>query len=111
MGGPAVAFVGELYVLGGNRLVLGKWVGSTWTQLASAPYTFSSYRWYNLSVALPGGSIIAYVNGTQMLRVSDSTYSSGAVGLEANDPVAFDNVVVTALGVWLPPAPPSPPRL
>jgi pectate lyase len=101
----------SLDIVGGNQLVLGKWAGGTWTQLASAPYTFSSYRWYNLSVAMPGGSIIAYVNGTQMLRVSDSTFSSGAVGLEANDPVAFDNVVVTALGVWLPPAPPSPPRL
>ena len=96
-----------LDIVGGTTLVLSKNVNGTSTQLATAPYTFAASRWYNLSVSLGGGSITAYVDGTSILQASDSTFSAGSVGIEANDPVSFDNVAVTqpASGV---PAPPSP---
>ena len=85
----------SLDIVGGTRLVLSKNVNGTSTQLANAPLTFVASRWYNLSVSLAGGLITAYVNGTSMLQVTDSSFSAGAVGIEANDPVSFDNVSVT----------------
>jgi pectate lyase len=92
----------SLDIVGGNKLVLEKKVGSTVTALASAFYTFDPSLWYNVSVSLPGGSITAYVNGVAVLQASDSTFTSGAVGIEANDPVSFDNVVVTQPGTSAP---------
>jgi hypothetical protein len=91
-----------LDIVGGNKLVLEKTVSGTVTVLATASYVFNPSLWYNVSVALSGGSITAYVNGAPVLTVNDSTFTAGAVGLEANDPVAFDNVVVTQLGTSAP---------
>ncbi len=85
----------SLDIVGGNQLVLGKWVGGSFHQLAAAHYVFSSSSWYTLSVHMTGGSITASVNGTPVLQASDFTFSAGGVGLEANDPVAFDNVAVS----------------
>lgn len=87
-----------LDIVGGNKLVLEKTVNGSVTMLASAVYTFNPSLWYNVSVSLSGGSITAYVNGAPVLQSNDSTFSTGAIGLEANDPIAFDNVVVTQLG-------------
>jgi hypothetical protein len=97
-----------LDIVGGTKLVLGKWVGSTWTKLATAPYVFDPSRWYTLSVYLPGGAITAYVNGAPVLWVADSSFSTGAIGIESNDPFAFDNVVVTPLAATISPPPVSP---
>jgi hypothetical protein len=91
-----------LDIVGGNKLVLEKTVNGTVSVLATGFYTFDPSLWYNVSVSLPGGSITAYVNGTPVLQSNDSTFSSGAVGIEANDPVAFDNVVVTQPGTSAP---------
>ena len=91
-----------LDIVGGNKLLLEKTVNGTVTVLATASYTFDPSFWYNVSVSLPGGSITAYVNGVSVLQANDSTFTSGAVGLEANDPVAFDNVVVTQPGTTVP---------
>ncbi|HEV2028877.1 MAG TPA: cellulase family glycosylhydrolase [Candidatus Dormibacteraeota bacterium] len=98
-----------LDIIGGNKLVLEKTVHGTVTVLATAFYTFNPSLWYNVSVSLPGGSITAYVNGAPVLHANDSTFTSGAIGLEANDPVAFDNVVVTQPGTSTP-APVTTPR-
>ena len=87
-----------LYITGGNRLVLGKWVGSSWVRLAVAPYVFDPSKWYVLSVYAYGGSVGAYVNGTLVLQANDSTFTNGGVGLESNDPFTFGNVLVTQLG-------------
>jgi hypothetical protein len=94
-------------ILGGTTVVLSKNVNGTSTQLATAPFTFVASRWYNLSVSMAGGLITAYVNGTSILQVTDSSFSAGAVGIEANDPVSFDNVSVAQPGYAVP-APPSP---
>jgi hypothetical protein len=97
----------SLDIVGGNQLVLTKTVGSTVTTLAQAPYAFAASRWYSLAVAFSQGSITAFVNGAPVLMSSDSSLSGGAIGLEADDPVAFDNVVVTAVGSSTPTAPPA----
>jgi hypothetical protein len=96
-----------VYVVGGNQLVLGKWVNGTWTRISSAGYPFDPSLWYTLTVVLPGGVISVYVNGTPVLMAPDSTFSAGAIGFESNDPMAFDNVVVAPIGV-LPTPSPSP---
>ena len=100
----------SLYIVGGTQLVLGKWVKGTWTKLASAPFAFVPSRWYTVSVYLPGGTISAYVNGTLVLQAADSTFSAGGVGLDSNDPVAFDNVVVAPIGLTSAPSSSPSPR-
>jgi len=97
----------SLDIVGGTKVVLSKNVNGTSTQLATAPFVFAASRWYNLSVSMAGGSITAFVNGTSIVQVSDASFSAGAVGIEANDPVSFDNVSVTQ-PAYAVPAPPSP---
>ena len=95
-------------IVGGNQLVLTSSVGGTDHTLAQAAYSFNPWRWYTLSVSFTQGSITAYVDGKAVLHSTDSILSAGAIGLEANDPVVFDNVVVSAAGV--PSQPSSTPR-
>lgn len=92
----------SLDIVGGNQLVLGKTVSGTWQQVTTAAYVFDPARWYTVSVSFGGGSITAFVNGTQVLQVKDSTFAAGAIGLESNDPVVFDNVLVTQSGAPIP---------
>ena len=47
----------SVYIIGGNQLVVGKWVNGTWTKLAAAPYVFDPSRWYTIKVSLPGGTV------------------------------------------------------
>ncbi|HUY10425.1 MAG TPA: LamG-like jellyroll fold domain-containing protein, partial [Candidatus Dormibacteraeota bacterium] len=86
----------SLDIVAGNRLVLGKWANGTWTQLASTAYAFSS-RWYTLRVDMSGGALTAYVNGVSLLHASDATFTSGAIGFEANSPVQFGDVQVATM--------------
>lgn len=92
----------SLDIVGGNKLVLGKTVGGTGHQITTGAYIFDPWRWYTVSVSFDGGSITAFVNGVQVLQATDSSFAAGAIGLESNDPVVFDNVLVTQSGTPIP---------
>ncbi|WNG24631.1 family 43 glycosylhydrolase [Cystobacter fuscus] len=83
---------------GGDRVVLGKAGGGTWTELASAAATIDPNVTYHLSVVANGDRISVYLNRSSapIVTAVDSTYTSGALGLRAHDSAAaFDNVNAT----------------
>jgi hypothetical protein len=73
---------------------------SSWITSDAVPVNASSY---NLEADCGNGTLTLSVNGQQVDSVSDSTFSSGSVGLfarsfdEPNAEIHFDNFVVTAL--------------
>ena len=87
----------SVLIVGGNKLVLNKAISGTEASLASTSYAFSANTWYTLSAQMSGGVISIYVNSALVMQVNDSSLTSGGIGLEANDPVSFDNVSVTSL--------------
>jgi hypothetical protein len=81
-----------------DRVILGKAGGGTWTELGNAPATIDANVSYHLTVVATGSKISVYFNGatTPLLTVTDSTYTTGAIGLRAHDSAAaFDNVNAT----------------
>ena len=92
----------SLLIVGGNQLHLSKSVAGAETSLGTAAYAFNATNWYTITASMTGGVVSLYVNSTLVMQVHDSTFNSGAIGLEANDPVSFDSVTVTQLAA--PPA-------
>lgn len=88
----------SLMITGGNDLVLSKVVSGTETSLGSVMYPFTGGSWYTLGASMSQGVLSVYVNSKLVLQAGDSSLSSGAIALKANDPVAFANVVVTQVG-------------
>ena len=81
-----------------DRVILGKAGGGTWTELASAPATIDANTTYHLTVVATGSKLSVYFNRatSPILTVTDSTYTTGALGLRAHDSAAaFDNVNAT----------------
>lgn len=73
---------------------------NTWTNLASGPGSFSANQFYFLKLEFLGNRITAFINGTQMASVEDtssSPHSSGKIGLRSyNSSANFDDVMVQA---------------
>ncbi|MFI5915931.1 polysaccharide lyase family 1 protein [Dactylosporangium sp. NPDC051541] len=80
-------------VLTANAVQIRK--GAT-TTLASAPFSAATGTAYTLSLAANGSALTGSVNGTQVVAATDTSYSTGRVGLLANYVAgAFDDVVVS----------------
>jgi pectate lyase len=64
--------------------------------LASAAFSVSVGTWYTLRLEAFGSSLRGFVNGAQLLSISDSNFATGRVGFIAKYAAAsFDDVVVT----------------
>lgn len=87
----------NLMIVGGNKLNLSKVISGTETRLASTTYAFTGGTWYTLDAYMTNGVLSIYVNSKLVMQASDSTLKGGGIAFQANDPVAFDNVVVTQL--------------
>jgi hypothetical protein len=85
-------------ITNGTTLDLGKRVAGTFTALTSwSGYSFRSSTWYTLKVVAKGSLLTFYVNGSQVGSYTDSSHSSGTVGLYTYQGAGdFDNVLVTA---------------
>jgi hypothetical protein len=96
----------QYYVLGlsgGNtvqlnyqQLITEKFRLPNWTTVASAPFEYNTKEYYRLKVENRGSRITAYINGNQVLEISDARYPGGKVGLSANIPARFQDVKVDA---------------
>lgn len=87
-------FVG-LSTLG--TLVLGRANGS-WREIGSAKLEVKADTSYHLKVEVRGSSISVFVNWvtTPMIKVTDTTYASGMIGVRMYQADAFyDNVQIT----------------
>ena len=84
----------------GGNVVLGLSTGS-WIQLGSFAMSIPANTWIHLKVVAAGSSIQVYVTdmATPKITVTDSTYSSGAIGLRTYNATAkFDAInAVSAL--------------
>lgn len=89
-------YAASLYNSGGGKLEIRKKVSGSTTTLATLDYPLASGTWYTVKLELAGNTIRMYVNGTLQLTATDTSLTSGAVGLIAYKSAAsFDNVVVT----------------
>ncbi|MBP3964757.1 family 43 glycosylhydrolase [Paenibacillus lignilyticus] len=80
-----------------NTVVLGKF-NNSWTYLTSASFTVTPGTTYHMKVVASGTSIKIYVTNmdTPVVTFTDSSYSSGGIGLRTfNSAVSFDNLVAT----------------
>jgi RHS repeat-associated protein len=69
---------------GDGTLALGKRVAGVNTAIGSpvaVPGGISAGTWYDVKLAMQGTSLVASVNGTQLLSQTDSTCTSGSVGV------------------------------
>jgi hypothetical protein len=68
------------------------------TTLATGTATFSLNTWHTLSLTLARGNIQAFINGTTVANINDSTYTQGQFALLVSKWVnaQFDNVSVVS---------------
>jgi hypothetical protein len=75
-------------------------------RMAAGNYTIVSDTWYTLKMVFNGQNIKCYINGTQVLEITDPSmsgnYASGTIGLMSDDDcntagrkVKFDDIIVT----------------
>jgi rhamnogalacturonan endolyase len=67
-----------------------------WRELASAPFTYDTTRYYALRVVNEGPLIRAFVDGKPLLEARDAEILKGKVGVTANIPARFQAFRVTA---------------
>ncbi|GIF97508.1 pectate lyase family protein [Catellatospora citrea] len=86
----------SLVLTGSGTAQLRRVSGGGVTTLATATVAVSPGTWYTLRLDAFGSSLTGYVNGTQVATATDSTFSSGRIGLMASYAgAAFDDVTVS----------------
>jgi pectate lyase len=86
----------SLVLVGGGSVQLRRTSGGGVATLASAPLVVSTGTTYTLTLSASGSSLTGAVNGSALVSATDSTFSSGRVGLVASfASVVFDTVLVT----------------
>ena len=79
----------HIYSMGSTQKEIGK--STTTTPSRTAGDT------YNLKVVVNGNTFTGYYNGVEMLTVTDTSYTTGGVGLRSNGNVSVDNFYVQRL--------------
>ncbi len=86
----------SLVLTGGGAVQLRRVSGGGVTTLATLVFPVSTGTWYTLRLDAFGSSLTGFVNGTQVVSATDSTFSSGKVGLMSSYASAsFDDVAVS----------------
>src|SRR5215831_8211261 len=67
-----------------------------WHELATAPFSYDTKRYYRLKVENEGPKIRAYVDGKLVLEASDSELLKGKAGVFAATPARFQDFRVSA---------------
>ncbi|MEW9700481.1 right-handed parallel beta-helix repeat-containing protein [Paenibacillus sp. SI8] len=89
-------YAASLYNSSGGKLEIRKKVSGSTTTLATKDFTLAAGTWYTVKLEMAGSTIRMYVNGTLQLTATDTSLTSGAIGLVAYKTAAkFDQVVVT----------------
>ncbi|WP_029214732.1 pectate lyase [Kallotenue papyrolyticum] len=95
----------------GTRLELRRKINGATSTIVSKNYPIATNTWYRVRLELSGNQLRLLINGVQQLATTDSSLSSGMIGLVAYKAAAqFDNVVVSDIvsGAPTPSATPSP---
>lgn len=81
----------------GSTLEIRKKVSGSSTTIASKSLSLPTGSYHTIELEMIGSTIKVYVNGTLQLTATDSSRTSGAIGLIAMKSTAkYDNIVVTA---------------
>ena len=89
-------YAASLYNRNGGTLEIRRKVGGSSKTLTSKNYSLSTGTWYTVKLVVNGNKIDMYVNGSRELTATDSSLSSGGIGLIAYKTVTkFDDVIVT----------------
>lgn len=93
---------GLVFLLRDNNLQAFTAVGNNYTQIASVatPFTIVPGTWYSISTTVSGSTATVKINGTQVMSVTSSAFSSGSVGFRqwGTEEARFRNLVVTSAG-------------
>jgi hypothetical protein len=82
---------------GDDRLVLSRCDGAKWEELARADRAISPGQWYTLQIAACGPEMRVSLDGSELIVVCDSTYTSGLAGVRVADTqTLFDDFAVSA---------------
>lgn len=82
----------------GGTLELRKKVSGSSSTLATKSFALSAGTWYTIKLEMNGSSIKMYVNGVLQLSATDTSLTSGAVGLVAfKTATKYDDIVVSDL--------------
>lgn len=87
------------------------WLGvksaGQWSTIANGTFNYNPTNWYTLTLSLVGDHITGSINGHVVGSGSDSTFSAGRIGFDANAASEMDNVYVISGSSVVPP-PPTP---
>ena len=68
--------------------------------------TIAPSVFHNLSLTFQGSAIKVAYDGTDVIQTTDTAFAAGAIALDvSNQPIDFDDVVVTQIGSGNPPPP------
>lgn len=67
-----------------------------WHEIARTKFETDPERSYKIKVEAVGDKISCFIDGREVINVTDSRYKSGKAGLFATSPVAFHEVRITA---------------
>jgi|GEM_PF-1664965 len=82
----------------GSTLKISKCIGGTWSDLVTTPFTMTTGTWYTFQAVANGSSLSFWVNGTQMLSVTDASLATGKAGLSSHRAQSsFDDVRILDL--------------
>lgn len=88
-------YAASLYNSSGGKLEIRKKVNGSTTTLAAKNFALSAGTWYTVKLVLNGSQLQMYVDGQLQLTATDSSLSSGGIGLIAYKTVSkFDQVTV-----------------
>lgn len=80
-----------------GQIQLYEKVGGTFTMLQAASTPVAINTTYTLKLVFSGSSITGFVDGVQKISVTDSSFSSGKIGVRAyTQTISVDDVLVTA---------------
>lgn len=96
----------SLILKDGTSWYFGRKVNGVWTTLGNGAKAYNTSTWYTFEIDVSGKNLTAFLNGTKLAAVTDSTFSAGAIAVMSRTTIEVDNVVVT--GITPPPPPPSP---
>lgn len=90
-------YAASLYNSNGGTLEIRKKVnGSTTTLASKSNFGLSTGTWYTVKLEMAGSTIHMYVNGVLQLTATDTSLTSGAVGLDAYKTLTeYDNIIVS----------------
>ncbi|HEX3048710.1 MAG TPA: LamG-like jellyroll fold domain-containing protein, partial [Bacillota bacterium] len=78
-----------------NTIEIRKKVSGSSSTLVSKSYTIATGTWYTVKLVLNGSSISMYIDGVQQLSTTDSSLTSGAIGLVPYKVTAkYDDIIV-----------------